>query len=84
MLKKVKDEFRAKFGQCQEEEMNRAHAVNMLQKYFTDSIDSAHKDIEEKTAKNDSKKESLAEDKQELASTIEVKATEETFPRTFG
>merc|ERR1719181_2537980 len=74
MLKKLKDEFRAKLGQCQKEEMNRAHAVNMVQQDLTDSIDNANKDIEEKTAEKESKKEKIAEDKKELASTIEVKA----------
>lgn len=77
MLKKLKDEFRAKLGQCQKEEMNRAHAVNMVQQDLTDSIDNANKDIEEKTAEKESKKEKIAEDKKELASTIEVKAADE-------
>jgi len=77
MLKKLKDEFRAKLGQCQKEEMNRAHAVNMVQQDLTDSIDNASKDIEEKTAEKESKKEKIAEDKKELASTIEVKAADE-------
>jgi len=77
MLKKLKDEFRAKLGQCQKEEMNRAHAVNMVQQDLTDSIDNANKDIEEKTAEKEAKKEKIAEDKKELASTIEVKASDE-------
>ena len=77
MLKKLKDEFRAKLGQCQKEEMNRAHAVNMVQQDLTDSIDNANKDIEEKTAEKEAKKEKIAEDKKELASTIEVKAADE-------
>merc|ERR1711957_352831 len=77
MLKKLKDEFRAKLGQCQKEEMNRAHAVNMVQQDLTDSIDNASKDIEEKTAEKESKKEKIAMDKKELASTIEVKAADE-------
>jgi len=77
MLKKLKDEFRAKLGQCQKEEMNRAHAVNMVQQDLTDSIDNANKDIEEKIAEKEAKKEKIAEDKKELASTIEVKAADE-------
>jgi len=77
MLKKLKDEFRAKLGQCQKEEMNRAHAVTMVQQDLTDSIDNANKDIEEKTAEKESKKEKIAMDKKELASTIEVKAADE-------
>jgi len=77
MLKKLKDEFRAKLGQCQKEEMNRAHAVNMVQQDLDDSISNANKDIEEKTAEKEAKKEKIAEDKKELASTIEVKAADE-------
>jgi len=77
MLKKLKDEFRAKLGQCQKEEMNRAHAVNMVQQDLTDSIDNANKDIEEKTAEKEAKKEKIAEDKKELAAEIEVKAADE-------
>jgi uncharacterized coiled-coil DUF342 family protein len=77
MLKKLKDEFRAKLGQCQKEEMNRAHAVNMVQQDLSDSIENANKDIEEKTAEKEAKKEKIAEDKKELASTIEVKAADE-------
>jgi uncharacterized coiled-coil DUF342 family protein len=77
MLKKLKDEFRAKLGQCQKEEMNRAHAVNMVQQDLSDSIDNANKDIEEKTGEKEAKKEKIAEDKKELASTIEVKAADE-------
>jgi len=79
MLKKLKDEFRAKLGQCQKEEMNRAHAVNMVQQDLSDSIENANKDIEEKTAEKESKKEKIAEDKKELASTIEVKAADENL-----
>merc|ERR1719215_2539855 len=49
----------------------------MVQQDLTDSIDNANKDIEEKTAEKESKKEKIAEDKKELASTIEVKAADE-------
>jgi len=77
MLKKLLDEFRAKLGQCQKEEMNSKHAYNMVQQDLVDSIENANKDIEEKTAEKESKTEKRAMDKKELASTIEMKATDE-------
>jgi len=77
MLKKLKDEFRAKLGECQKEEMNSNHAFNMVKQDLIDSIDNANKDIEEKTADKEAKKENIAEDKKELASTEECKAEDE-------
>jgi chromosome segregation ATPase len=77
MLKKLKDEFRAKLGECQKEEMNSNHAFNMVKQDLVDSIDNANKDIEEKLADKESKKEQIAEDKKELASTKECKAEDE-------
>jgi chromosome segregation ATPase len=77
MLKKLKDDFRSQLGECQKEEMNRNHAFNMVKQDLVDSIDNANKDIEEKTADKESKKEKIAEDKKELASTEECKAEDE-------
>merc|ERR1719262_308738 len=77
MLKKLKDEFRGKLGQCQKEEMNSKHAYNMVQQDLIDSIENANKDVEEKTAEKESKIEKAAMDKKELAATIEVKAADE-------
>jgi len=79
MLKKLKDQFREKLGQCQKEEMNSNHAFNMVKQDLIDSIDNANKDTEEKTADKESKKEQIAEDKKELASTIQVKAEDENL-----
>merc|ERR1719162_1082957 len=79
MLKKLKDEFREKLAQCQKEEMNSNHAFNMVKQDLVDSIDNANKDTEEKTADKESKKEQIAEDKKELASTIQVKAEDENL-----
>merc|ERR1719262_680482 len=77
MLKKLKDEFRGKLGQCQKEEMNSKHAYNMVQQDLIDSIENANKDVEEKTAEKEAKIEKAAMDKKELASTIEMKAADE-------
>ena len=79
MLKKLKDEFREKLGQCQKEEMNSNHAFNMVKQDLVDSIDNANKDVEEKTADKEAKKEQIAENKKELASTIQVKAEDENL-----
>ena len=56
MLKKLKDEFREKLGQCQKEEMNSNHAFNMVKQDLVDSIDNANKDTEEKTGDKEAKK----------------------------
>jgi len=77
MLKKLKDEFREKLGQCQKEEMNSNHAFNMVKQDLVDSIDNANKDTEEKTGDKEAKKEKIAENKKDLASTIQVKAEDE-------
>merc|ERR1719223_2239390 len=77
MLKKLKDEFRAKLGQCQKEEMNSKHAYNMVQQDLIDSIENSNKDVEEKTAEKESKIEKAAMNKKELAATKEVKAADE-------
>jgi len=79
MLKKLKDEFREKLGQCQKEEANSNHAFNMVKQDLVDSIDNANKDTEEKTADKEAKKEAIAENKKDLASTIQVKAEDENL-----
>jgi hypothetical protein len=79
MLKKLKDQFREKLGQCQKEEANSNHAFNMVKQDLVDSIDNANKDTEEKTADKEAKKEAIAENKKDLASTIQVKAEDENL-----
>lgn len=77
MLKRLLDEFRTKLSECQKEEMNSKHAYDMVQADLIDSIENSNKDIEEKTAEKESKKEKAAMDKKELASTVELKAADE-------
>jgi len=79
MLKKLKDQFREKLGQCQKEEANSAHASTMVQQDLVDSIDNANKDTEEKTADKEAKKENIAGNKKDLASTIQNKAEDENL-----
>ena len=79
MLKKLKDQFREKLGQCEKEEMNSNHAFNMVKQDLIDSIDNANKDVEEKTADKEAKKEAIAVNKKELASTIQVKGEDENL-----
>merc|ERR1719395_427756 len=70
MLKNLQDDFRKKLKECEKEEMNSAHASNMVVQDLTDSISRANSDIEEKTAEKEKKTEKIAEDKSILASTI--------------
>mmetsp|Transcript_49905 Transcript_49905/g.78973 ORF Transcript_49905/g.78973 Transcript_49905/m.78973 type:complete len:714 (-) Transcript_49905:23-2164(-) len=77
LLKRLKDEFRSKLADCQKEEMNSKHAVDMIVTDLVDSIENAKSDIEEKTATKARKEEKAAMDKKELAETIEVKKADE-------
>jgi hypothetical protein len=77
MLKKLHDEFREKLATCQKEEMNSKHAYNMIVEDLTDSIENSSKDIEEKTAEKERKIEKTAENKKQLAATIDIKADNE-------
>jgi len=78
LLKKLKDDFRGKLGECQKEEMNSAHAFNMKYEDLKDSVENSNADIEEKTVTKERKNEARANDKKELGSTIAVKAEDET------
>jgi hypothetical protein len=78
MLKKLKDEFREKLGECQKEEMNSKHAFDMKVTDLKDSVENSNKDIEEKTVEKSKKQEKAALDKKELASTQASKAADET------
>merc|ERR1711904_296747 len=70
MLKNLQDDFRKKAKECEKAEMNSKHAYDMIIQDLTDSISRANSDIEEKTAKKESKQEKIAEDKAMLAATI--------------
>merc|ERR1719486_1871965 len=78
MLKKLKDDFRSKLGECQKEEMNSEHAYNMKYEDLKDSVENSNADIAEKTVTKERKLEQQALDKKELASTISVKKEDET------
>merc|ERR1719399_68960 len=78
LLKKLKDDFREKLGECQKEEGNSLHAYNMKYTDLKDSVENSNADIEEKTATKERKLEQQALDKKELASTISVKKEDET------
>jgi len=78
MLQKLKDDFRAKLGQCQKEEMNSKHAYDMKYADLKDSVENANKDIDEKTITKERKLEQQGLDKKELASTTQVKAEDES------
>jgi len=63
--------------------MNSNHAFNMVKQDLVDSIDNANKDTEEKTADKEAKKEQIAENKKELASTIQVKTEDENLRKNL-
>merc|ERR1740130_1179831 len=73
MLKRLKDEFRGKLGECQKEEMNSKHAYDMIVTDLVDSIVNSNASIEEKTITKARKQEKAASDKKSLASTIQSK-----------
>merc|ERR1719443_1390361 len=57
--------------------MNSLHAYNLIVQDLTDSIENAHEDVESKTASKQGKAAEAAEDKKQLAATLECKATDE-------
>jgi len=77
MLKKLKDEFRGKLGECQKEEMNSKHAYDMVVADLVDSIENAQASIEEKKITKSRKEEKTAQNKKELAATKTMKAEDE-------
>jgi len=78
LLKKLKDEFREKLGECQKEEMNSKHAYDMKYEDLKDSVENSNAESDEKTATKARKEEQQALDKKELASTISVKKEDES------
>merc|ERR1719159_1994553 len=77
MLKKLRDEFRTKLADCQKEEMNSKHAYDMVVQDLVDLIENSNQSIEEKTITKARKQEKAAQDKKELAATIETKKEDE-------
>jgi len=77
MLKKLKDDFRSKLGECQKEEMNSKHAYDMIVTDLTDTIENSNASIEEKTVTKSRKEEQAGSDKKSLASTIQIKKDDE-------
>merc|ERR1719254_227677 len=77
MLKKLKDEFRSKLADCQKEEMNSKHAYDMVVQDLVDSIENSNESIEEKKVTKARKEEKTAEDKKQLAATIQTKKDDE-------
>jgi len=77
MLKKLKDDFRGKLGQCQKEEMNSKHSFNMVVTDLVDSIENSNDTIEEKKMTKARKEEKAAQDKKSLAATIQTKKDDE-------
>merc|ERR1719409_1122444 len=77
MLKKLKDEFRSKLADCQKEEMNSKHAYDMIVADLVDTIENSNDTIEEKKVTKARKEEKAAQDKKDLAATIQAKKDDE-------
>eukprot|EP00747_Dinoflagellata_sp_TGD_P152834 gnl/TRDRNA2_/TRDRNA2_177345_c17_seq4.p1 gnl/TRDRNA2_/TRDRNA2_177345_c17~~gnl/TRDRNA2_/TRDRNA2_177345_c17_seq4.p1 ORF type:complete len:700 (+),score=285.71 gnl/TRDRNA2_/TRDRNA2_177345_c17_seq4:67-2166(+) len=77
MLKKLLADFTEKKGTCEKEEMNSQLAFKMIEADLTDSIENAKKDIEEKIAEKESKKEKAATQKKDLKGTADSKTEDE-------
>merc|ERR1719353_344692 len=77
MLKGLQDDFRKKKGECEKEEMNSMLAFKMIEADLTDSIENAKKDIEDKIAEKEAKKEKAATQKKDLKGTVDSKTEDE-------
>jgi hypothetical protein len=78
LLKKLKDQFREKLGECQKEEMNSKHAYDMKYADLKDSVENSNADIGEKTVTKERKLETQALTKKELGSTVSTKAEDQS------
>merc|ERR1719486_1467220 len=72
VLKRLLDEFRTKKGECEKEEMNSAHASNMIVQDLVDTIENGKEDIATKTKLQEEKVAQAAELKAELQGTIKT------------
>merc|ERR1719440_2249350 len=77
MLKKLRDEFRGKLGDCQKEEMNSKHADDMVVTDLNDLMENGEDTIAQKKETKAMKEEQAASDKKDLAATIETKKADE-------
>jgi len=77
LLKKLKNEFSSKLGDCQKEEMNSKHAYDMIIQDLTDSIENAETDIENKKGEAQSKAEESAKKKKDMLAVTALKAENE-------
>jgi uncharacterized coiled-coil DUF342 family protein len=77
MLKRLRDEFRAKLADCQKEEMNSKHSYDMVIQDLVDSVENAEERIAEAKETKARKEERAAAAKGELAETEEVKKADE-------
>jgi len=78
MLKKLRDDFSSKLGECQKEEMNSKHASNMVTEDLVDSVENAKKDASEKSLTKESKAEAMAKMKKELNQAVASKKEDES------
>lgn len=78
MLKRLRDEFTDKLGECQKEEMNAKHASDMVVQDLTDSVENAKKDVGEKTVEKEKKAEAMAVSKKELSQATASKKEDQT------
>lgn len=77
MLKRLRDDFKEKLAECQQQEMNSKHAHEMMAQDLTYSIETAKEIISTTTAKKQEKSEHTAQLKGELVATEALKAEDE-------
>merc|ERR1719324_1707959 len=73
MLKRLRDDFSNKLGECQKEEMNSKHASDMVVQDLKDSIENAKKDVGEKTVQKENTAEAMARNKKERTQALQSK-----------
>jgi len=77
MLKKLRDEFAKKKGDCEKEEMNSKHAYDMVVQDLTDSIAQAKEDANSKSTLKSSKLEKKALLEKQLKQTTDMLAEDQ-------
>jgi len=77
MLKKLLDDFRGKLSESQKNEKNSAHAFSMVAQDLTDSIENKNEESSQKQAVKARKEGKRAQEAKQLASTKEMKVSNE-------
>merc|ERR1719379_2812613 len=79
MLEKLKDDFKAKKTELEEDEMKAEHAFQQIIQQLTDNVDKANHEIAKKKTLNGEAAEAKAEAEGNLAQTTADKKEDETY-----